>query len=379
MKIIVAPDSFKGSCSAICIAHAIESGIKKVFPNAQIVKIPIADGGEGTVEALLLGCGGEMKQIEVVGPMGEMVTAKYGVLRNGSAVIEMAVASGLTLVAKEKRNPLVATTYGTGQLIKAALDEGCHKIIIGIGGSATNDGGVGMAQALGVSFQDEDGNELGNGGGELYKLSRIDLRGLDPRLGETEVVVACDVSNPLTGPEGAVAVYGPQKGATPEDVKLLDENLRHYARIIKEQLGIDISHVPGAGAAGGMGAGLMVFCSARLQTGIETVMDVVGFDRYLKDAELVVTGEGQIDGQSVYGKVPVGVAKRAKKFNLPVLVVTGGMGSEAHKVYDYGIDAIMSIPPGPISLREAMEHCERLVEEAAERMMRMLQLGMAMK
>ncbi|MDK2811517.1 MAG: glycerate 2-kinase, partial [Petroclostridium sp.] len=245
MKIIIAPDSFKGSNTTIAVANTIEKGIRKVFPDAEIVKIPIADGGEGTVDALVLGAGGKFKEITVTGPLGEKVQAKYGILDNGAAVIEMAAASGLPLVPENKKNPMVTTTYGTGELIKAALDDGCRKIVIGIGGSATNDGGLGMAQALGVSFKDKDGKELGYGGGELEKLAVIDVSNIDPRIKDTEIIIACDVSNPLCGEKGASAVYGPQKGATPEMVKQLDANLRHFARIIKEQLGQDIIDVPG--------------------------------------------------------------------------------------------------------------------------------------
>jgi len=376
MKVIVAPDSFKGSSTSIAVANAIEKGIKKVFPDAEVIKIPIADGGEGTVEALVLGAGGTFKEVDVKGPLGETVKARYGVLNNGSAVIEMASASGLPLVPENLRNPLVTTTYGTGELIRAALNEGCKKIIIGIGGSATNDGGIGMAQALGVSFKDSENCELGFGGGQLDKLETIDISGIDPRLKDTEIIVACDVSNPLCGERGASAVYGPQKGATPEMVKQLDSNLRHYAEKIKAQLGMDIADIPGSGAAGGLGAGLIVFCGARLKSGIETVLDEVGIDTHLPTADLVITGEGRIDSQSVYGKVPVGVGQRVKKYNKPVLAIVGGIGQGAQAVYEYGVDGIMSIVNNAMPLSEAMERSSELLEDAAERVMRIIKMGM---
>ncbi|MDK2799261.1 MAG: glycerate 2-kinase [Clostridiales bacterium] len=379
MKIIIAPDSFKGSNTTIAVANTIEKGIRKVFPDAEIIKVPIADGGEGTVDALVLGAGGEFKEKTVTGPLGEKLTAKYGVLKNGVAVIEMAAASGLPLVPEDKKNPLVTTTYGTGELIKAALDDGCKQIVIGIGGSATNDGGMGMAQALGVSFKDKDGNELGSGGGELDKLATIDISGLDPRIKDTEIIVACDVSNPLCGERGASAIYGPQKGATPEMIKQLDANLRHFAGIIKEQLGQDIIDVPGSGAAGGLGAGLIVFCGAQLKSGIETVLDVVNVDKDLPTTDLVITGEGKIDGQSVYGKVPVGVGQRAKKYNKPVLAIVGDIGDGASAVYDHGVDGIMSTVNKAMPLSEAMQRSTELLEDAAERVMRIIKIGMDIK
>jgi glycerate kinase len=379
MKVIIAPDSFKGSNTTIAVANTIEKGIRKVFPDVEVVKIPIADGGEGTVDALVLGAGGKFMELEVVGPLGESLVAKYGILDNGTAVIEMAAASGLPLVPDDKKDPLITTTYGTGQLIKAALDEGCKNIVIGIGGSATNDGGVGMAQALGVSFKDANGNELSYGGGALDKLATIDISNMDPRIKDTEIVVACDVSNPLCGERGASAIYGPQKGATPELVKILDANLGHYANIIKEQLGKDIIDVPGTGAAGGLGAGLIVFCDAQLKSGIETVLDVVDIDQHLPTTDFVITGEGKIDAQSVYGKVPVGVGQRVKKYNLPVLAIVGDIGDGASAVYDYGVDGIMSTVNKAMPLSEAMGRSSELLEDAAERVMRIIKIGMDIK
>ncbi|WHH59050.1 glycerate kinase [Petroclostridium sp. X23] len=376
MKILIAPDSFKGSNTTISVANKIEKGIRKVFPNAEVVKIPIADGGEGTVDALVIGTGGEIKKAYVTGPLGKKIYAEYGVLKNGTAVIEMAAASGLPLISEEKRNPLLTTTYGTGELIKAALDQGCKKIVIGIGGSATNDGGLGMAQALGVSFKDQDGNELGYGGGELGKLAAINVSNLDSRINQTEIIVACDVSNPLCGEKGASAVYGPQKGATPDMIKELDGNLKKYADIIKQTLRKDIKDVSGAGAAGGLGSGLMVFCNAQLKSGIETILDVVNIDRHLPTTDLVITGEGKIDGQSIYGKVPVGVGQRAKKYGVPVLAIVGDIGEGASAVYEYGVDGIMSTVNKAMPLSEAMAKSSELLEDAAERIMRIIKMGM---
>jgi glycerate kinase len=376
MKIIIAPDSFKGSNTSIMVANTIERGIRKVFPDAEVVKIPIADGGEGTVEALVLGAGGTFREVDVKGPLGETIKAIYGILDNGTAVIEMASASGLPLVPENLRNPLVSTTYGTGELIKAAMNEGCKRIVIGIGGSATNDGGIGMAQALGASFKDSEGRELGFGGGELDKLDTIDISGIDSRLKDVEFVVACDVSNPLCGERGASAVYGPQKGATPEMVEQLDGNLRHYAEKIKTQLGMDIVDTPGAGAAGGLGAGLIVFCGASLKSGIETVLDVVEIDKHLPTADFVITGEGKIDSQSIYGKVPVGVGQRVKKYNKPVLAIVGDIGQGAQAVYEYGVDGIMSTVNKAMPLSEAMGRSAELLEDATERVMRIVKIGM---
>lgn len=379
MKIVIAIDSFKGSSTTAEAAEAVERGIKKVFCNAEIIKIPVADGGEGTVNTLVLGMNGIFKEVEVIGPMGEKINAKYGILDGDLAIIEMAAASGLLLVPEDKRNPMVTTTYGTGQLIKAALDEGCKRILIGIGGSATNDGGSGMAQALGASFKDQDGNELGFGGGKLSNLVQIDISNMDSRIKNTEIWVASDVSNPLCGVKGASIVYGPQKGANLEMALELDNNLCHYAIKIKEQLGRNIIDIPGAGAAGGLGAGLMAFCNATLQPGIETVLNLINIDKYLLGADLVITGEGKIDEQSIYGKVPVGVAKRAQKYNIPVLVIAGSIGKGASAAYKYGIDGLMSIVNEPMELKQAMNRAGELIEEAAERALRIINIGRIMK
>lgn len=379
MKIVIAPDSFKGSNTTIAVANHIEKGIRKVFPDADIIKIPIADGGEGTVDALVLGAGGEIREKEVIGPLGEKLMGKYGILNNGIGVLELASASGLPSVPDDKKNPLITTSFGTGQLILHAIEDGCRKLVIGLGGSATNDGGIGLAQALGVSFLDANGRELGYGGGELSKLVKIDASKLDPRVAECEIIIASDVSNPLCGKTGASAIFGPQKGATPELVKLLDENLAHYAKVIKDQLGEDVINVPGAGAAGGASVALMVFGKASIQSGIQTVLDVTEVDKHLKDADLVITGEGRIDYQSVFGKVPVGVGQRAKLFHLPVLAIVGDIGPGAEAVYEYGVDAIMSTVNRAMPLSEAMALSSELMTDAAERAMRMIQIGMGLK
>lgn len=376
MQIIIAPDSFKGSMSAIEAANSIEKGIKKVFGEAITIKIPIADGGEGTVDAIIMGSKGAYRKVDVIGPLGEKVQAKYGILPDRSVIIEMAEASGITLIPKEKLSPMEATTYGTGELVKAALDEGAKKIIMGIGGSATNDGGMGFAQALGVVFRDQEGKILKVGAKHLADIHTIDVSGLDKRLKVTEFIVACDVSNTLCGEKGASAIYGPQKGASPEMVKKLDDALSHYAGVIKSQLGKDILETEGTGAAGGLGAGLLVFCNATLKSGIKTVLEAVHIEQYLKDTHLIITGEGKIDGQSVYGKVPVGIAEVAKPYHIPVIALVGGIGEGVEKVYEHGIHSIMSLVDHPMTLKKAMNSSKELLESSAERMMRIVKAGM---
>jgi len=353
MKIVVAPDSFKGSLTAVEVSDAIEQGVREIFPEAEIVKIPMADGGDGTVQCLVNATGGEILREKVTGPLGDEVRASYGILGDKkTAVIEMAEASGLTLVPEDKRNPLITTTYGTGQLIKAALDRGCRKMIIGIGGSATNDGGAGMVQALGAKLLDKDGEEVGFGGGELKKVFRIDTKYLDNRLSETKVIVASDVSNPLCGPKGASWIYGPQKGATPEIIEELDESLAHFAEIIKRDLNKDVKDIPGAGAAGGLGASLMAFLDTELKPGIEIIIEIVKLEQAIKDANLVITGEGKIDSQTIYGKAPIGVAKIAKKYNIPVIAIAAIISDDADIVYQYGINTLIKISEPPMSLAE---------------------------
>ncbi|MGB9781165.1 glycerate kinase [Caldanaerobacter sp.] len=369
MKILLAPDSFKGSLSSKEVCHAMENGIKRVI-DAEIISIPIADGGEGTVEALVYAVGGEIIRSDVTGPLGEKVEAFYGILKDGTAVIEMAACAGLYLIPEEKRNPLKTTTYGVGELIKLALDRGCRKFIIGIGGSATNDGGVGMAQALGVKFLDKDGNEIGFGGGELYKIEKIDISSIDKRIYESEFIVASDVDNPLCGEKGASYVYGPQKGATPEMIKILDENLKHLAYVTKKVIDKDYSEVPGAGAAGGLGFGLMAFLGAKLKRGIEIIIETTRLEEKIKEVDLVITGEGNTDFQTAFGKAPAGIAKLAKKYGKPVIILSGGLGKDYKSLYDIGVTALFSITNKPMSLEEAMESAYQLISDRMEDIIR---------
>ncbi|EIJ78428.1 glycerate kinase [Bacillus methanolicus PB1] len=367
MKVVIAPDSFKESLTAIQVADSIEKGFRTSFPDEDIVKIPMADGGEGTVKSLVDATNGTIVEKTVTGPLGEPVQAFFGLLGNGgkTAVIEMAAASGLHLVPADKRNPLVTTTRGTGELISAALEQDVEKIIIGIGGSATNDGGAGMARALGAKLLDEKGSEIGEGGGSLDELASIDVSGMDPRLKLVKIEVACDVVNPLTGEKGASAIFGPQKGATPEMVSRLDKNLSHYARIIEKDLGKSIGEVPGSGAAGGLGGGLLAFLSAELKRGIDIIIEATNFRELVKDASLVITGEGKIDSQTISGKTPIGVAKTAKQYGVPVLALAGNVASDFEIFREHGIDAVFSIVPGVIPLSDAFEYAAEYVERAA--------------
>lgn len=376
MKVVVAPDSYKGSLSAVAVAEAMERGVRAVFPEAKVIKFPIADGGEGTVEALIVATGGRAIETEVHGPLGERVLARWGVLGGGgTGVIEMAAASGLPLVPPGKRDPRVTSTRGTGELIHAALDAGLRHLVIGIGGSATNDGGAGMARALGARFLDADGRELPEGGGALARLARIDIQGLDARLAETEILVACDVDNPLTGPRGASAVYGPQKGASPAMVRELDAALARYGEIARDATGRDVAAHPGAGAAGGLGAGLLYFTRAQLRPGVEMVLEATGFDGRIRDADLLITGEGRTDFQTAMGKAPVGVAAAAKRHGVPVVCLSGGLGEGADDVLAKGIDAVASTIPAPMTLEEAVAHGAALVEAAAARVCRLIEIG----
>lgn len=375
MHIVIAVDSFKGSLSSRQVGEAIDEGIHKVFPDATTFILPMADGGEGTVEALVQARQGRILRTKVTSPIGEQIESFLGELPEKTFVLEMAAASGLPLVPPEKRNPLVTTTKGTGELIIEAMNQGARHIILGIGGSATNDGGAGMAKALGVKFLDEEGKELPPGGGALGRLARIDVSQMDPRLKSTAITVMCDVDNPLCGIRGASSVFGPQKGATPEMVKVLDSNLEHYAKIIKDQLNVDLKDIPGSGAAGGLGAGLLAFTNAALKSGIETVLDTVKFDQMLEGADLVITGEGRIDSQSLFGKVPMGVAMRAVRHAKPVLAIVGSIGPGAEALYGHGISSIVSIVNGPMTLEESIAQAYELTREAAERAFRILKIG----
>ncbi|EHK8984857.1 glycerate kinase [Vibrio vulnificus] len=366
MKIVIAPDSYKESLTAMDVAIAIEKGFKQVLPDAQYVKLPMADGGEGTVQSMVDATGGTIIEHTVSGPLGQPVCGFFGLLGEGkTAVIEMAAASGLHLVTPAQRNPLITTTFGTGELIKAALDHGVEHIIVGIGGSATNDGGIGMAQALGIKLLDAQGNALGHGGGELAKLATIDCSQLDPRLAQVRLEVACDVDNPLCGTKGASAVFGPQKGATPEMVKILDENLAHYAAIIKQQLGADVRDMAGAGSAGGMGAALLGLLNAELRPGIEIVMDAVHLDEIVADADLVITGEGRIDSQTIHGKTPIGVARTAKKHGLPVIGIAGCLSADCGVVHEHGLDAVFAVVNRSVDLPTALAEAAENVELTA--------------
>jgi len=344
VKIVIAPDSFKGSLTAIEVADAIEQGIREIFPKAEIVVVPMADGGEGTVQCLVNATGGKVLREEVINPLGKKINASYGILGDRkTAVIEMAEASGLTLISSEERNPLITTTYGTGQLMKSALNRGCKKMIIGIGGSATNDGGAGMIQALGVHLLDKQDKEIGFGGAELMNIHHIDISQMDKRISKLEILVASDVKNPLCGPSGATRVYGPQKGATEEMMVILEEALAHFAQIMDKALHKYVKDIPGAGAAGGLGAGLMAFLDAKLQPGIEIIIKAVKLEEAVKNADLVITGEGKIDGQTIYGKVPVGVAKIAKKYHVPVTAIGAIIDQDAEIVHKYGIDFLVKV------------------------------------
>ena len=372
-RIVVAPDSYKGSLSALGVAQAMERGILRVFPSAEVRKVPIADGGEGTVDALLSATGGQLRQTTVRGPLGERVQASWGVLGDGrTAVIEMAAASGLLLVPRDQRNPRLTTSYGTGELLRSALDAGLRRIIVGIGGSATNDGGAGMAQALGVRFIGQDGSELPAGGAALAGLTQIDLRDLDPRVAEADITIACDVDNPLCGPRGASAVFGPQKGATPEMVAELDAALARFAVCAERATGRKVAEQPGAGAAGGLGAGLLFFTPAKLKPGVDLVLDAANFAEIVQDARFVVTGEGRTDSQTAFGKAPIGVAKHAKRFAVPVFCLSGGIGPGADDVLAHGIDAVISICERPMSLDECMRDASSLIESAAARLCRII-------
>lgn len=373
MKFVLAPDSFKESMTSKEACDAMERGIKKVIKDAECIKVPMADGGEGTVEALVWATNGTILKAIVKGPLGDEVEAKFGILGDSkTAVIEMAEASGIALVARDKRNPMISTTFGTGQLIKEVLNLGVEKIVIGIGGSATNDGGAGMVQALGGSLLDKDGNELSFGGGELGKLCEIDTSKLDKRLKDVEIEVACDVTNPLCGEHGASYVFGPQKGATKEMVAKLDKNLEHFAKKIKEYLGKDIKNVEGAGAAGGLGASLLAFLDCKLKKGIDIVIENTKLEEKLEGADFLFTGEGSIDNQTIYGKTPMGVALIAKKKGAKTIAFGGRILEGSENLYDIGISALFSIIPGVISLDEALKDGSKNLERTVENVVRLL-------
>lgn len=375
---VLAPDSFKESMTAKEVCIAMESGLRNIFPTAEYIHVPMADGGEGTVQSLVDATGGTLRHLTVTGPLGTPVAASYGIMGGGDiAVIEMAAASGIHLVNATTKNPLKTTTYGTGELIRDCLDQGIKKIILGIGGSATNDGGAGMAMALGVRFFDEHGFKIGFGGGELGKLHTIDLAAVDARLNEVTLIVACDVTNPLCGEKGASAVFGPQKGATPEMVQQLDQNLAHYAAVISRQLGRDVAELPGAGAAGGMGAGLMAFTRCQLQRGIDIVVEYTGLKDKLANADLCLTGEGRMDFQTQFGKTPFGVAQVAKALKVPVIAVSGCIGPGTEVLHDAGIDAIFNIIPSASPIEELLQNGHANMVRTCENIGRLIKIAEA--
>jgi glycerate kinase len=371
MKVVVAPDKFKGSLSAPAVARAIARGVRSAAPNAEVDEVPMADGGEGTVDALVAATEGTTREVSVTGPLGAPVRARFGLLGDGrTAVMEMASASGLVLVPEGRRDPSRTTTRGTGELLLAAIDAGARRIVLGIGGSATNDGGAGLGQALGYRLLDAEGCEIGPGGGELRRLATIDDRGRDPRLNGIEIAVACDVDNPLCGPSGASAIYGPQKGATPAMVAELDRNLDHFARVVERDLGRSVRDLPGAGAAGGLGGGLAAFASGRLEPGVTLVIRALGLADRLRGADLCLTGEGALDASSAFGKTAIGVARLAHSFDCPTIALAGTIGPGAEAVLDQGVAAYFSICKRPMALEEAIADAERLLEEAAEQVVR---------
>ena len=379
MKIVIAPDSYKESLSALDVACAIEAGFREIYPDAEYVKIPVADGGEGTVEAMVAATQGRVLPVKVTGPLGEPVAGFYGVSGDEQcAFSDIAAASGLELLSPAQRNPLKTTSWGTGELIRHALDLGVRRIIIGLGGSATNDGGAGMVQALGAKLLTDEHQQIGQGGAELAALMKIDISELDSRLADCQIDVACDVTNPLTGEEGASAVFGPQKGATPEMVTNLDHALAHYAARIKQDLGIDVLSLEGGGAAGGMGAALFAFCGAKLRPGIDIVTEALHLDTLVADANLVITGEGRMDSQTIHGKVPVGVARVAKRYHIPVIGIAGSLTADVGVVHQHGIDAVFSVLYRVCSLDDALAHAGENVRMAARNIAAVMRLGQKM-
>jgi glycerate kinase len=371
VKIIIAPDSFKGSLSAADAAKAIEKGIKSYLPDAETVKVPMADGGEGTLDSLIAATNGKKIDVTVTGPLGTPVEAKYGIIEpNATCIIEMASASGLCLVTDDQRNPLLATTYGTGELIKHALDAGCRNFILAIGGSATNDGGAGMLQALGMQLMDASGQSVGTGGAALQYISVIDDSKFDPRIAESRFLLACDVQNPFIGVNGATRIYGPQKGATLEMVENLESYMTSWADIIAAKTSIKLHEMSGAGAAGGIGGAFLAFFPVEMKRGIDVVIQYSQLCNHLEGADLVITGEGQIDAQTASGKTPMGVAQAALKYRVPTIALAGSIGNGIEQLYPYGIVSVHSIVNSPMSLQAAIEKAAELLEQSAEQVIR---------
>lgn len=378
MKFVFAPDSFKGTLSAAQICDILEEAARRHYGNGvQIQRVPLADGGEGTVDALLLACRGEKRFVRVQGPYGKETEAGYGVLvdaQGGAVVMEMAAASGIGIT--RRREPMEASSVGTGELLAHILDNGARRVLVGIGGSATNDGGAGFLHALGARFFDSQGNVIVPKGGNLEQIARAELSRLHPGLAGAQIEVICDVTNPLCGPEGATAIYGPQKGATAQTMPLLEAGLRSFAAVLQRALGRDISSFPGAGAAGGMGMALGGVLGARMRPGVDAVLEYAGFDRILAGANLCITGEGRLDGQSVrYGKAISGVAQRCAQNGVPLAVIAGSLGEGAHGIYTICPCALMVTPDGPMPLEQALDNADRLMRDAADRLMRTLRLG----
>ncbi len=380
MKFIFSPDSFKGTMTSIEVIEILEKKAKEHFPGCEVVKIPIADGGEGTVESLVMGCNGTEVSMKVKDPEGNQIEAIYGVINKDTAIIEMAQASGLTLVKGEK-NPLYTTSYGTGEMIVHAMEQGYRKLTIGIGGSATNDGGLGALMALGVKFYDASGQLINDGNGfNLRHVAKVDNSELNPLVKECEVKVICDVSNPLLGDQGATYIYGPQKGGTPDRLIELEAGMKNFVEIIKKDLGLSFEDTPGAGAAGGLGYAFITFMNAELVRGIDAVLDLVQFEKLLQDVDLVVTGEGNMDRQTAsYGKVPVGVAERCKKHNVPVVAVVGGLADGIDDIYETGLSAIVPVVTRAMPLEEVLANAKDILENATDRMFRTIKVGMQMK
>jgi len=376
MKVIVACDSFKGTLSAVEACRCAARGVERAAPGADVALVPVSDGGEGFVDVMVTAAGGRLVPCTVRDPLGRPVESAFGLLADGeTAVVEMARASGITLLGPEERDPLRASTYGTGELIRHALECGATRILVGLGGSATVDGGAGMAAALGVEFLDAAGRPVEQGGRGPGSVARIEMRGRDPRLESVRVEAACDVDNPLTGENGAARVYASQKGASPEAVELLERNLRHLAGIIRRDLGMDVENLPGAGAAGGLGAGMAAFAGASLRRGIDIVLDTLSFDRRVEDADLVITGEGSMDAQTLFGKGPAGVAARAAAHGCPVAAIAGNVRGNGEGFHERGITACFSIVPGTMSREEVFRRAPRLLERAAEEVTRIFLAG----
>lgn len=375
MKIVAAPDSFKESLDAVGVAEAIEKGIRDVLPDAEVALLPIADGGEGTVDALVAAGNGKFIDTPVSGPLGEAIKARWGILADGTGVIEMAAASGLPLVPPDKRNPLLTSTLGTGQLLIAALDHGCRRIILGIGGSATNDGGAGVITALGAKLLDQHGKEIVPNARGLLNLASMDISGVDPRLAETKIEIACDVNNPLLGPRGASSIYGPQKGADDAMVKVLERALTKLAEVAKADFAKDIASFAGSGAAGGLAAGLSLIAPIELRPGIDLVLETIRFSEHLANADLAITAEGRIDTQSAMGKAVSGVANLAKRAGVPAFALCGTLGKDYQEVYKEGVRAVIPILDAPMTLEQAMADTPRLLREATARTIRIFLAG----